>query len=906
MSYNGKFTPLQLNALSGLLNSVGLCINPLVRSLQGTYDPTVSPRYVQGTVTSTTVLHDLTAALPLVKGIVQYTTFRGLINIGTGTIPALGNRRPETFARTYPGEHDPYPPQEPANLKYPQYPSPYVSPHSPIAAMDNYAWLTGWTKDEYTYATLFNPSAYSDADEYFKYGYIACHAREAYYEFWNLKDEAKPNHYIRLCRSISQHKGWRDVTNQTIASFKNTKGFLDNAYSNINDLTTADIAGLSLSFRLFGNDLIALGNTVNLADIEFFGQADKFLLQLQSVNAVTNALKLAMLSQGLSTDEINAILNAKIPATFTQMKKIYDAMLLIQGPDLDEIKVITNCQTRNLTSLADLLNIQKMFPNSYRSLTVPRYSLDTIAVKIYDFLYVDGGVNSRIQNHSEYLGNTVPPEIAIPAAAFSYAMQQVKYIKQMNFQKFAQAVAQLEVTNKELPLVNNNEGVPGSRVAADEALYLTALGSGNSGTYTMVDFMGNISGDQYNPIYLGIIPLIRSLQTQLLFYIYHCIYAMAQSIVTYGLNLTRTTRNDPPFPDPPYPPQSGTSIIMADTSGVACGQFAYGSGIGSGTIIMSVSGSTVVFNQSVGPLPSSTPIEFRNEEGLIQKTAEANDEIARIATYGGATMDRLNYLWDVLGRMLSLQQRAIPFSAPTPQQISQGTNRVDLYEFVRQLEIWANDTQYKEIARSIENISDLTTLAGQSIVALMREARNATRVGTAGGVFDNDVNDSIKTMAASARATVTNGKVTSVELLNGGSGYDPENPPQIYVNGVIPPSGIAPVLEPVLSQVGQRPTSAALGNALMNPGASIVDINIKHPGANLPNTNPDGEGGIDLVIQDPPAPSRKGYPLTPGVIPNYDVINTIPPELVSEPTSSYTEDEAIEDVTICNCECWIV
>jgi hypothetical protein len=114
------------------------------------------------------------------------------------------------------------------------------------------------------------------------------------------------------------------------------------------------------------------------------------------------------------------------------------------------------------------------------------------------------------------------------------------------------------------------------------------------------------------------------------------------------------------------------------------------------------------------------------------------------------------------------------------------------------------------------------------------------------------------------------------------------------------------VLEPVLSQVGQRPTSAALGNALMNPGASIVDINIKHPGANLPNTNPDGEGGIDLVIQDPPAPSRKGYPLTPGVIPNYDVINTIPPELVSEPTSSYTEDEAIEDVTICNCECWIV
>jgi hypothetical protein len=180
-------------------------------------------------------------------------------------------------------------------------------------------------------------------------------------------------------------------------------------------------------------------------------------------------------------------------------------------------------------------------------------------------------------------------------------------------------------------------------------------------------------------------------------------------------------------------------------------------------------------------------------------------------------------------------------------------------------------------------------------------------IGQIGGVLDNDVSDSLKTQTASAQATVTNGKVTAVTMINNGGGYDLTNPPRIYINGVLPPSGIAPILEPELTLVGlplNNPSIVGSGG-LQNTGASVTGITIKNPGANLPNTNPDGTGGIDVVIQDPPAPDRLGLPIVPGVIPNYDVINTIPPELVSPPSSSFTVDEAIEDVTICNCECWI-
>lgn len=797
MSFTGKFTPLQLNAISGLMRSEGLRINPTVQSYQGTWTPS---SYTQGDISSQTVLYNLTRALPLIYSLANTTTYRNAISIGSGVCPPLGNSRPATFVQTYAGASDPYPPAG--------YPGNYSGEPS-------WYYISGWNAT--TYLTAQRNT--TDGDTYFSQGFIALLARQAYYEYWNLPSG---NHYLRLIRSINQHKIYRDQTNQVIASFKNTKGFLDNAYSNMNDLTTADIAGLSLSFKYFGNDLIALGNTVNLADIEFFGQTDKFLLQLQSVNALTDALKLALLAQGLTTEELNTILINKTPATDEQRKKIYDAMLLIKGVDLEEIKTITTCTTNNLETLADLINIRKMFPNSHNTITFPRWSTDTVSVKIYDFIYVNSGVNTRLPDYSGYLGNSLPSDIAIPAAAFSFTMQQIKKIRQMPFQKFAQVVLQLEVTNKDLPLINNDEGVPGSRDAANDALALIALGSGNSNTYCMVDFIGAMSGDQYNALYSNIKPLITSLQTS--------------TLATAYLNMwnwTQLTPSDPGYLD--------NSVL----------------------------------------------------QGYIDA---ANAEIAAIVAANSVAANQLNFWWNTVGAQLSIEQRAIVFSATDVTQITEDSNRSDIYQFVRNLEQWALETDYKEISRSIEAIADTTNLTGQSIIGLLREARNASRIGLIGGVLDNDVSNTLTTPAASATAIVTNGQISSVAMTNIGSGYDAANPPQIYVNGVLPPNGLAPVLKPVITAVGE-PINNQTGG-LQNPGAAVTNINVDNPGNNLSDP-------VDLVVQDPPTPDRNGYPQVAGVLPNLDNINTVPQPLISSPSSSFTPKEAIDDVTICNCECWI-
>ena len=797
MSLSGKFTPLQLNALSGLMRNEGLRINPTVSAFQGTWTPS---GYTAGSITNNSVLYNLTRALPLIFTLANTATYRNAIAIGNGVCPPLGNSRPATFVQTYAGASDPYPPAG--------YPGNY-------SGEPTWYYISGWNAT--TYSTAQRNTV--DGDTYFSQGFTALFARQAYYEYWNLPSG---NHYLRLIRSLNQHKSWRDQTNEIIASFKNTKGFLDNAYSNINDLTSADIAGLSLAFKYFGNDLIALGNTVNLADIEFFGQTDKFLLQLQTANALTDALKLALLAQGLTTEEMNNILISKTPATDEQRRKIYDALLLIKGVDLEEIKTITNCQTKELETLADLINVRKMFPNSYNTITVPRWSTDTISVKIYDFIYVNGGVNNRIANHSAYLGNSIPSDIAIPAGAFAFTMQQIKNIRQMPFQKFAQVVLQLEVTNKDLPLINNDEGVPGSREAANDALALIALGSGNSNTYCYVDFVGAMSGDQYNALWANIAPLLEKLATP--------------TLATAYLNMWNWTQLSPG--DPGY---LDNSVL----------------------------------------------------QGYIDA---ANAEIAAIVSANAVDANQLNFWWNTLGAQLSVEQRAIVFSATSPTQITEDTNRTEIYDFVRKLETWAVETDYKEISRSIELIADTDNLTGQSIIGLMREARNANRLALIGGTLDNDVSNTLATPTASATAIVTNGKITSVNMTNIGSGYDAANPPKVYVNGVLPPNGIAPVLNPTMIQVGD-PINNETGG-LQNPGAAVTNLNIDNPGSNLSDP-------VDLVVQDPPTPDRNGYPQVAGVLPNLDNINTVPQPLVSSPSSSFTPQEAIDDVTICNCECWI-
>lgn len=800
MSFSGSYTPLSLNVISALTNEVGLSINSNTAAYQGTWLPS---GYVPGTLLTTTILGTLTAKITSAYSAAQASTispdsYRTLLTIGTSVCPALGNSRPSSFKPTYPGwgswtgatqNNDSYPPKD--------YPSSgtYSYIHQ---AYGDYAWITGWpgtnawqkTGDSYQAAYLPSTGeSLTDYDEYFSNGFISTVARQAYYEMWSGQFEPTNN----IVNSFAQSVAYKNNKNSNIASFVNSKTFMSGVFSNINDLTTSDISGVNQAFKVWGTDLINSGRVIYLPDISKFGLPSSLLRNLQRNNVVTDALKLALMINELTPSELNNIFaSGDNRPTKEQERKIYNSFLLVSGDDLhsDSSGILygLNCKTSDIKTLADLLNPLKLFPNSYNSLTLPRYSTTTTSAKIYDFIYIDGGVNSRIQNWGDYLEGILEESLAISCGAFSMTMQQIKFISSMDIQRFSQVVANLELVNMNLPLINTDTGIPVDIASVDSMLSNIALGSGNSGSYRQCDFFGAASGYPYNEYYEQIVKLISQLTTPALETIYST-----------------------------YPVSTNTEISTFVTA--------------------------------------------------------ANAEISSIFSANSQLVEQLNYYWNKIGSQLAIEQRSIPLCIPIASSVPELSNNNGIPGFVSQVESWALNTSPGGEAQTLEGIANESTIGGQSLVAMMRESRNASRLNLTGGDLQNDVAPVIDTCSASATATVVNGSITAVEVTSGSSGYTADNPPVITVY----PVGRGAKLKATLATDG---SISAIEIISGGSGYQSATIEITPP----PQCQP----------QNPP---QQTYADTPAS-------RLVPPELTSSASASPTVSEAIAMTIECNCTCW--
>lgn len=432
MSLAGKQTPLSLNVLSSLMQSIGFIQGKYSSDYAGTYTPPVT--YSYGSIVGATCLLDLMLSAIYAQGKIgsgiTLGTYNNLISIGTGSIRALGNTPPTTYTTAITTDHN-------------------------------------------------------------KFGFICQLAVQAY-------DELHPNTgtYSDFVNSYMVCHNYVDSNNNVISSMVNSADFLKGVYSNMDDLSTGDITGVSLSTLYWGQDLTNVGRALDLRKITTFGNPADLLLTLQANNAFTKAVSLALLATGLTSPEILSLLTGTITATTDQQKKIYTAFKIVMGTDLENVLIPLNCQTKGLSTLADLLDPMKLFPNSYQTLTVPKYNAETLPTnsKTYYLLYEGSGVNSQLQEYGARLLNVLPNDLAIACDAFSSTVQQIKNVATMDIQKLAQVVTNIE-TLKDLEL--NNTDIPTNQTLVEPALAQIANGSGESGTYTMYDFFGALVGNAY-------------------------------------------------------------------------------------------------------------------------------------------------------------------------------------------------------------------------------------------------------------------------------------------------------------------------------------------------------------------------------------------------------------------------
>ena len=193
---------------------------------------------------------------------------------------------------------------------------------------------------------------------------------------------------------------------------------------------------------------------------------------------------------------------------------------------------------------------------------------------------------------------------------------------------------------------------------------------------------------------------------------------------------------------------------------------------------------------------------------------------------------------------------------PVPRDNTISNYPLSQITFVNSVPTIALDTKPHGMAQTIEAIADLSTDGGRSLVAMLRAARNQTRLNQIGVPLDDNIND----------------------------GLPEDQNKQLIANGVLPQFNLGNLIYPA---TGPAVLRQVINDAMVEPSAY---------GFYNPVTN---RYESDLRTVDP---------LVPGSFADPDL--ELPPELdtvyfsdVMLP-STLSIQQAIEDVVRCNCDCW--
>jgi hypothetical protein len=179
------------------------------------------------------------------------------------------------------------------------------------------------------------------------------------------------NNVSKLAQAVNQAQSYTEQSSIFINSAVNSQTYLADTFTSMNSMTTGEITNVSLATGPFGTDLQNLGRLINLNNLGNFGSPLALTQQLYSVAGVIPVLSQAFVAAGISTDIVLNINRPTTSVTDSIQKLMYQAMTTITGDNLNQVLTVLGVTTTGISTMADLLNPLKLFPNSYQSLTAP-------------------------------------------------------------------------------------------------------------------------------------------------------------------------------------------------------------------------------------------------------------------------------------------------------------------------------------------------------------------------------------------------------------------------------------------------------------------------------------------------------------------------------------------------------
>ena len=327
------------------------------------------------------------------------------------------------------------------------------------------------------------------------------------------------NDLSKFCQIFSGAADWRQGTNNTINAASSVNRYLGITFSGMNNLISGDVTSVTTNTASFGADAEKLGNLYNTAKLDLIGTPIGVVKQIGVSGGLPTGFTTQLLLVGIPQAEIQLLRRSSYSASDEIQSLIFKAMQNTTGESLTQVLQVLDVRTEKLTTMADLLELSKIFPNSYKTLLAPT---TTGPVNIYDS---NGAVNTNLVTALpsylvkadspgypyERLKTFTNPSIALSSKALQASLQQVRGISDTTIVDFGRVTKGIQNVN-DLPLVKaQTQPVNPAVLAAVQASL--AVGSGAGGRVSMFDIIGSAAGANLTQPLTNVVNLINSTNT---------------------------------------------------------------------------------------------------------------------------------------------------------------------------------------------------------------------------------------------------------------------------------------------------------------------------------------------------------------------------------------------------------
>lgn len=516
--------------------------------------------------------------------------------------------------------------------------------------------------------------------------------------------------------------GYCDITNIFIESAVNANTYLSNTFTNMDSLTTAGLSDVNLATRAMADDLQNAGNWINLGDLGNLGTPLALIQQISRQAGTISPLIAPLIAAGVPENIVLNINDPTVIVTDTVQKAMYTALTTVTGSDLEQVKRILNVWTPNVNALSDMLNPAVMLPNSYPTLTTPTCNGIRgvyLTPDVPEPSVAPTPEEQQVLLEQEAAGRAVERPLACairqsdnPAVATATPTDNTG--SGANFtvnSTLAEELPPHGISVERLSVITT----PGLAVA-NKALSNSLLQITNVGKMTLPQLADAFAGVETNKD----LPDINA-QTQ----------AVPQASLNYYANTLGTGSGE-----------NGT-ILITDIIGTAVGTNIVDNLSNCVTIMTTLQTANAFY--TLNSIYVDMLGNIADESAIGNLIANAQVEISNIVSSYPTQTSSLNTYFASINTQLT-NEVAFQTKATLSLTDVAANSQISTQSFVFSLPGYGNDTKVGGTAQYLESVADITTSAGQSIVATLRDGRTNTVLNLSGvGTAANAVEDTPQT-----------------------------------------------------------------------------------------------------------------------------------------------------------------